>query len=1159
MPGREATRRQTITSQVPVTGPAGEFLVRGDEVWYRIAAADRLRPFLMSLASDCDLWMFVTSRGGLTCGRVDAEGAIFPYLTVDRLHDAHRHTGPVTMLRVPVQGAEPVVWEPFAAAGDDDPAIDRFLEKNATGNRLVFEEVHTGLGLAFRYQWASAQRFGWVRTAQLVNRGERPVRVDVLDGVRNVLPWGVPLSLYQQASNLVDAYRRSEIEPETGLGIFSLTAGITDRPEAVEVLRANVVWCCGREDFKVHLQDDALRQFRRGAVMSGDRILNGDRGNYIISFEADLQPREASSWRLVCDVGLDHARLAEVLNLARVGDAAEEAVDQDLKRSQADLRGLVASADGLQLTAGTGAWTHHYTNTLFNIMRGGVFVDNYAVPREDFRDFLGVRNAGVLQAHESWLRGLPEAVGSDRLLTEGKARGDADLVRLILEYLPLHFGRRHGDPSRPWNRFSIHVRDDAGRPLLRYEGNWRDIFQNWEALATAFPMFLPHMVAKFVNASTVDGFNPYRLNRDGVEWETSDPDHPWSNIGYWGDHQIVYLTRLLKAWDRYDSTGIEDMLDREVFSYAEVPYRLKSFAEILADPADSIVFDHELDRTIADRVEREGTDGKLLHAAAGEVVLVSLLEKLLVPVLSKLSNLVPDGGIWMNTQRPEWNDANNALAGPGLSVVTLAYLRSHLDFLAGMLERNPQRTCSVSSEVGGWFTSLDRIYAQGPARRDHAGRMRFLEDLGTAFEDFRRGVYDHGLSGTREPLQAGKVAAFLRRALAEVDRSLAANRRPDSLYHAYNLLQTQEGRDGLRIGRLPEMLEGQVAILNAGVLDAEKTLALLRSLYASDLYRPDQDSFLLYPDRRQPGFLDRNRIPAAAVESIALLRDLLADPANPLVRRDADGSYHFHPDLVRGEDLENALEQLAVRPGLAAAVARDRLAVLDLYESVFHHRSYTGRSGTMHGYEGLGCIYWHMVAKLLLAVQETLFRGRQAGWDRSSLGELAGLYHRVRQGLGYRKSVTEFGAFPGDPYSHTPGDGGARQPGMTGQVKEEILTRQGELGLRVTEGSLRFEPVLLEKSEFLAAPGEFLYYDRDGRRQVLPLQPGELAFTVCQTPVVYQLDSGPGVVIATYNDGVTEVRGDGGLGVSLSRHIFHRTGRIALIRVLIPEDTLGRM
>jgi hypothetical protein len=34
----------------------------------------------------------------------------------------------------------------------------------------------------------------------------------------------------------------------------------------------------------------------------------------------------------------------------------------------------------------------------------------------------------------------------------------------------------------------------------------------------------------------------------------------------------------------------------------------------------------------------------------------------------------------MNTQRPEWNDANNALVGKGLSVVTVAYLRRFIAF-----------------------------------------------------------------------------------------------------------------------------------------------------------------------------------------------------------------------------------------------------------------------------------------------------------------------------------------------------------------------------------------------------------------------------------------------------------------------------------------------
>ncbi len=146
-----------------------------------------------------------------------------------------------------------MLWEPFADRGDRAAAVERNLYKSTLGNRLVFEEVDHGLGLAFRYAWAACDAFGWVRTATLENRGDGPVLVTVLDGLRNVLPCGAPLALYQTAGNLVDAYKKSEVDPDTGLGIFALTAGITDRAEALEVLRANVVWCCGLEGHRVHL------------------------------------------------------------------------------------------------------------------------------------------------------------------------------------------------------------------------------------------------------------------------------------------------------------------------------------------------------------------------------------------------------------------------------------------------------------------------------------------------------------------------------------------------------------------------------------------------------------------------------------------------------------------------------------------------------------------------------------------------------------------------------------------------------------------------------------------------------------------------------------------------------------------------------------------
>ena len=86
--------------------------------------------------------------------------------------------------------------------------------------------------------------------------------------------------------------------------------------------------------------------------------------------------------------------------------------------------------------------------------------------------------------------------------------------------------------------------------------------------------------------------------------------------------------------------------------------------------------------------------------ADGQVLHVTLAEKLLTLLLAKLANFVPEGGIWMNTQRPEWNDANNALVGKGLSVVTLCYLRRYIVFCQELFSQ--QRGCStvpLSAEV----------------------------------------------------------------------------------------------------------------------------------------------------------------------------------------------------------------------------------------------------------------------------------------------------------------------------------------------------------------------------------------------------------------------------------------------------------------------------
>jgi len=210
----------------------------------------------------------------------------------------------------------------------------------------------------------------------------------------------------------------------------------------------------------------------------------------------------------------------------------------------------------------------------------------------------------------------------------------------------------------------------------------------------------------------------------------------------------------------------------------------------------------------------------------------------------------------------------------------------------------------------------------------------------------------------------------------------------------------------------------------------------------------------------------------------------------------------------------------------------------------------------MFGFEGLGCIYWHMVSKLLLSVQENFFSALEQDAGDATCRRLGSLYYRVREGIGFNKTPGEYGAFPTDPYSHTPGHGGARQPGMTGQVKEEILSRFGELGLRVAGGQVNFEPALLRTCEFTSGARRFRFLDVDGQWQTIEVPVSGLAFTWCQVPIVYRLRDGLPALTITWKDGSTQVLPALSLPAEPSSELFRRSGQVRQISVEFPAQAL---
>jgi hypothetical protein len=248
------------------------------------------------------------------------------------------------------------------------------------------------------------------------------------------------------------------------------------------------------------------------------------------------------------------------------------------------------------------------------------------------------------------------------------------------------------------------------------------------------------------------------------------------------------------------------------------------------------------------------------------------------------------------------------------------------------------------------------------------------------------------------------------------------------------------------------------------------------------------------------------------------------------------------------------LTALAQEPAYTKLVTEERTLILNLFETVFDHGSFTGRSGTFFAFEGLGSIYWHMVSKLLLAVAEVIEQAGRHNADREQMAQLMACFDDIQAGIGVHKTPQQYGAFPIDPYSHTPGFTGVQQPGMTGQVKEDVITRFIELGVKVRRGQVSFEPAILKRDEFLSGSARWNHPSgKEWRRD--DLGQDSLAFTLCAVTVIYRVAQEYAIKVFDTAGSSERIPGNC-LGEEASRALFHREGRIRKIVVDIPADLL---
>ncbi|MFN2260628.1 MAG: hypothetical protein ABR595_01000, partial [Psychroflexus sp.] len=378
-----------VDNQTSKTSELEQVRLNGEK-FLKITNNDAMRPFFMSIVSDSNHWMFISSNGGLTAGRRNSEYSLFPYYTDDKITESAHYTGSKSIFKVHFEN-KINFWEPFSNRFVEQYKITRNIYKNIYGDKLIFEEINHSLNMSYSYRWSTSDQFGFVKKVEITNHNTTALKVEVLDGLQNVLPAGVVTDLQAQSSNLVDAYKRSELYKKLGLGIFALSAVPVDKAEPSEALKANVVWSLGIENPTYLLSSLQLESFRSGKQIFEETDVKAEKGAYFINKTLQLEAETSKSWLIVADVNYNHAAVVKLQHDLKQANLSE-LIQQDIELGTHKLMQLNGAADGLQRSNDNLRDIRHYSNTMFNIMRGGIFDNNYQIERWDFKAYANKAN-----------------------------------------------------------------------------------------------------------------------------------------------------------------------------------------------------------------------------------------------------------------------------------------------------------------------------------------------------------------------------------------------------------------------------------------------------------------------------------------------------------------------------------------------------------------------------------------------------------------------------------------------------------------------------------------------------------------------------------------------------------------------------------------------
>ncbi|MFI3186283.1 MAG: hypothetical protein QX198_09925 [Methylococcaceae bacterium] len=780
-------------------------------------------------------WAFYVNRGQAVAsfGVRNKDGAFLEFFPADKAYQLTPSRGFRTFLKI-ADGNKILTHEPFQRGAGS--AVKQRLY--VTPHEVGVEEINPCLGFNIRadmFTLPLAPLAGLLRRVEIVNTSGAARKIEIVDGLPQVLPFGMNQWILKFMSRTSEAFMRVE-DVEKNLPFYRLKVWPTDSSQVEPVIAGNFfAGFLNGEHTRVLV--DTERVFGlAGDFSRPERFFSSDRldfnnqvaGNQTPSaFQAltlELQPGESQVF-----YGLyGHAMSPQVLE-----QFLKEAVKEDYFETKREVnRRLVEGITARAFTA--------TANPLFDAHAKQCYLDN------------GLRG------------GFPVVVPGGACV-----------------YL---FGRKHGDLERDYNDFLL-----QDTPFSEGNGDFRDVLQNRRMDLFFDPALDDKNIRYFFNLIQPDGYNPCSLRNSRfvvdapltlrhyfgqfvelehllarefkyaelwqvLEGETENPEPILKEIlahalevedaefdrGYWSDHW-TYLVDLLIGYTAIFPDRLTGLLHDKTYTffdsthfvvprskkYVVTPKGIRQYGAVHGSPEKESLINSRTRR----RHQVRSRDGH------GEVVYTTLLGKIITLIANKLSSLDPFGvGIEMEADRPGWCDALNGLPGIfGSSVNETIELKRLVDFTLKALS-DVKGDFPLPSELADFISGLAALL-----NRPNLTSELFWRESGVQKEAYREKVF-MGFDGSEHALSGAAVHNFLTTVSNYLDAAINKARTPKGIitYFSYEAMHYQEIGEGkvavtgFRQKPLPLFLEGFVHALR--IANPKEARSLYDSVHNSELY-----------------------------------------------------------------------------------------------------------------------------------------------------------------------------------------------------------------------------------------------------------------------------------------------------------------------------------